>query len=332
MQSDRLKRRAFLTLLSGGAAAAWPRAGRAEQPAKRRTTIGILSTAGNASSALFEAFRQELSRLGHIEGQSVITEFRSARGDLSKLPALADELVRIPVDVIVTDGGAPAALAAMHATSVIPIVMATIGDAVTQGIVENLARPGGNITGFTLQSIGLSAKRLELLKEVVPGLQRVGVLWNPANSARQYAATEEAARALGLTLESGEAQSRMELPDTLGNLIRREVSALVVLPEAMFWNERVAVVIHATAARLPGIYPEREYVDAGGLFAYGPRVVDNFRQAAGYVDRIIKGAKPSDLPVQQPTKFELVLNLQTARVFGLDIPATLLARADDVIE
>jgi putative tryptophan/tyrosine transport system substrate-binding protein len=330
MQFDH-KRRDFITLI-GGVAAAWPSMAWAQQPAKRRTTIGILSTAGNASSVLFEVFRQELGRLGHIEGQTVVTEFRSARSDPSKLPALAGELVRIPVDVIVTDGGAPAALAAMHATSVIPIVMATIGDAVAQGIVDNLARPGGNITGFTLQSIGLSTKRLELLKEVVPGLQRVGVLWNPANSARQYDATEEAARALGLKLESGEAQSRMEVPEALGNLIRRKVSALVVLPEALFWNERVAVVIHATAARLPGIYPEREYVDAGGLFAYGPRVVDNFRQAAGYVDRIIKGARPSDLPVQQPTKFELTINLNTSKAFELTIPPTLLAIADEVIE
>ena len=154
----------------------------------------------------------------------------------------------------------------------------------------------------------------------MPGLQRVGVLWNPANSARQYDATEEAALTLGLKLEFGEAQSRMEVPEALGNLIRRNVSALVVLPEALFWNERVAVVIHATAARLPGIYPEREYVDAGGLFAYGPRVVDNFRQAAGYVDRIIKGARPSDLPVQQPTKFELTINLNTSKAFELTIP------------
>jgi putative ABC transport system substrate-binding protein len=210
--------------------------------------------------------------------------------------------------------------------------MATVGDPVTQGIVDNLARPSGNITGFTLLSIELSAKRLEMLKEIVPGMRRVGVLWNPLNSGPQYATTEEAARALGLTLESGEAQSRGTVPEAIGILRQRNVSALVVLPDGLFWNERVAVVIHATAARLPAIFPEREYVDVGGLLAYGPNVAANFRGAAGYVDRIIKGAKPADLPVQQPTKFELVINLSTAKALGLTIPEAFLLRADEVIE
>jgi putative tryptophan/tyrosine transport system substrate-binding protein len=324
-----MNRREFITLLGG--AAAWPLAAHAQLPARSRVTIGILSTAGNPSSVVFEAFRQELGRLGHIEGHTVITEFRSARGDFSQVPTLAAELVRIPVDVIVTDGGRAAA-AAKSATSVIPIVMATVGDAVAEGIVDNLARPSGNITGFTLLIIELSAKRLELLKEMVPGLRRVGVLWNPLNSTSQYAVTEEAARSLSLTLESGEAQSRIAIPEALVNLSRRNVSALIVLPDGLFWNDRVAVVVQATAARLPGIFPEREYVDVGGLFAYGPRVADNFRRAAGYVDRIIKGAKPADLPVEQPAKFELVINLNTAKALGLTVPPTLLARADEVIE
>jgi putative ABC transport system substrate-binding protein len=322
-------RRDFITLLGG--AAAWPLVARAQQPAKSRVIIGVLSTAGNPSSVLFEAFRHELTRLGHIEGQTVITEFRSAHGDFSQVAVLAAELVRIPVDVIVTDGGRAAA-AAKHATSVIPIVMATVGDAVAEGIVDNLARPSGNITGFTMLTMELSAKRLELLAEMVPGARRVGVLWNPLNSASQYAVTEEAARSLSLTLEPGKAQSRAAISEALGNLSRRNVSALIVLPDALFWNDRVAVVIHATAARLPGMFPEREYIDVGGLFAYGPRVAENFRRAAGYVDRIIKGAKPADLPLEQPSKFELIINLNTAKALGLTVPPMLLARADEVIE
>jgi putative ABC transport system substrate-binding protein len=177
MRINRLRRREFIKLLGGGAAA-WPLAAHGQQPARSRATIGILSTAGDPSSVLFEAFRQELGRLGHVEGHTIITEFRSARGDFSQVPALAAELVRIPVDVIVTDGGRAAA-AAKRATSVIPIVMATVGDAVAEGIVDNLARPSGNITGFTMMTIELSAKRLELLKDMVPRLWRVGVLWNP---------------------------------------------------------------------------------------------------------------------------------------------------------
>jgi putative tryptophan/tyrosine transport system substrate-binding protein len=324
-----MKRREFITLLGG--TAAWPLAARAQQAARSPARIGILSTAGTLANAMFVAFRKELSRLGYIEGRTILIEFRSAGGDFSQVPALAAELVRIPTDVIVTDGG-PAAVAVKNATSVIPIVMATVGDPVTQGLVDNMARPSGNITGFTLLSIELSAKRLELLKELAPGLRRVGVLWNPLNSGPQYAATEEAARALGLTLESGEAQSRGAVPEAIGILRQRNVSALIVLPDALFWNERIAVVIHATAARWPAIFPEREYVDVGGLLAYGPNVAANFRGAAGYVDRIIKGAKTADLPVQQPTKFEMVINLSTAKALGLRIPESFLLRADEVIE
>jgi putative ABC transport system substrate-binding protein len=325
-----MRRREFITLV-GGAAAAWPLAARAQQSARSPARIGILSTAGNLANANFAAFRQELTRLGHVEGRTITTEFRSAGGDFTQVPALATELVRIPVDVIVTDGG-PAAVVAKRATLIIPIVMATVGDPVAQGLVDNLARPSGNITGFTLLSVELSTKRLQLLKEIMPGLRRVGVLRNPMNSGPQYATTEEAARALGLMLESGEAQSRGTVAEAIGTLRHRNVSALVVLPDGLFWNERVAVVIHATAARLPAIYPEREYVDVGGLLAYGPNVAENFRGAARYVDRIIKGAKPADLPIQQPTKFELVINLNTAKALGLDVPPMLLAIADAVIE
>jgi putative ABC transport system substrate-binding protein len=318
-------------IIAGVAATAWAFAARAQQPGAHPARIGILSFAGVATSPLFKAFHDELRRLGQIVGQTVTIEFRSAGGDPPKVSSLATELVRIPVDIIVTDG-APAAVAATRATSAIPIVMATVGDPITLGLVDNLRRPGSNITGFTLLSTELSAKRLELAKEIVPGLRRVGVLWNPLHSTPQFAETEAAARSLGLTVESGQAQSREMVSEAVGMLRHRNVSALVVLPDAMFWNERVAVVTHATATHLPAIFPEREFADVGGLLAYGPNLIENFRGAAGYVDRIIKGAKPADLPVQQPTKFELVINLNTAKALGLDVPSTMLARADEVIE
>jgi putative ABC transport system substrate-binding protein len=324
-----MRRRKFIAL-AGGTALAWPLAASAQQPGSRPTRVGILTFAGIATSSLFNAFHEELRKLGYNDGQTVTIEFRSAGGDPSKVPSLASELVRIPVDIIVTDGS-PAAVAAKRATSGIPIVMATVGDPVTLGVVDNLARPGGNITGFTLLSNELSGKRLQLLKEIVPGLRRVGVLWNSSHGASQYANTGEAARSLGLTIESGEAQSRETLSEAFAILRQRDVSALVVLPDALFWNERVAVVTHAMAAHLPAIFPEREFVDVGGLVAYGPNLIENFRGAAGYVERIIKGAKPADLPVQQPTRFQLVINLNTAHALGLNVPSTVLAIADEVI-
>jgi putative ABC transport system substrate-binding protein len=325
-----MKRRVFITLLCG-AAVAWPHPAKTQQSGVRPARIGILSTAGIPTSSLFEAFRQELRRLGHVEGRNLAIEFRTARGDFPTLPTLASELVNIPVDVIVTDGG-PATLAAKRATSLIPIVMPVSGDPVAQGIVDSMARPGGNITGLSLITLELSSKRIELLKEVVPAMQRTGVLWNPLNSALQFAATEKAGQSLGVTVESGEAQSPAAIPDAIELLVQRGASALIVLPDGLFWNERAAIVARAAMKRLPAIYPEREYVEADGLIAYGPSVPDNFRRAASYVDRILKGAKPADLPIEQPTKFELVVNLKTAKALGLTVPPSLLARADEVIE
>ncbi len=325
----KMKRREFITLVGG--AAAWPVAARAQQPSTRPARIGILTTAGKPNSSLFEALWQELRRLGHLEGRTVTIEFRSANGNFPTLPTLASELVNMPVDIIVTDGG-PAALAAKQATSLIPIVMAVVGDPVTQGIVSNMARPDGNITGFSLITVELSAKRVELLKEIIPWIGRAGVLWNPLNSAPQFAATEKAAQQLGVTIESGVAQDPAAIPIAIDRISDRGALALIVLPDALFWNARVAIVSLAATRRLPAIYPEREFVEAEGLMAYGPSVSENFRRAASYVDRILKGARPADLPIEQPARFELVINLKTAKALGLTVPPTLLARADEVIE
>jgi ABC-type uncharacterized transport system substrate-binding protein len=236
----------------------------------------------------------------------------------------------MPVNIILTDGP-QAALAAMHATSTIPIVMATVGDPIKYGLVDNYARPSGNITGFTLVAIELSSKRFELLRDIFPTIGRVGVLWTRA-ALQTFSATEEASRQLGVAIEPVQSDS----PDTIANAIdqmaRRGASALIVLPDALFWNHRKVVIGRAAAHGLPAIYPEREYAEDGGLVAYGPSVPDNFRRAAGYIDRILKGAKPSDLPIQQPTKFELVINLKTAKALGLDMPPMLLAQTDEVIE
>jgi ABC-type uncharacterized transport system substrate-binding protein len=214
----------------------------------------------------------------------------------------------------------------------VPVVMATVGDAVASGIVSNLARPGGNITGFSLLSVDLSSKRLELLKEVVPAVRRIGVLWSQANTPLQFAATQAAARAFDIAVEPGEVQNADAIASTVDGLAGRGAAGLLVLPEALFWNQRKTIITRATVHRLAAVYPEREYVDDGGLIAYGPSVAENFRRAAGYVDRILKGAKPADLPVQQPSKFELIVSTKSAKAIGLEVPTTLLAAADEVIE
>jgi putative ABC transport system substrate-binding protein len=323
-----VKRREFITLL-GGAAAAGPLAARA-QP-KRMRRIGVLMMAATPDSPLFRAFREELRKLGHIEGQTVSLEFRSSGGDPIRVANLAAELARSSVEMIVTDGTVTAR-AAKDATSTIPIVMATVGDPIASGLVNNLARPDGNLTGFTLFTLELSGKRLELLREAFPSAVRIGVLWNPLNSGPQFEATGQAAATLGIAVESGAAESHDALQRSLADLTGRSISALIVLPDALFWNQRRIIIDRTTAERLPAIFPEREYADDGGLLAYGPSVIDNFRRAAGYVDRILNGASPAELPIQQPTKFELVINLKTAKALGLAVPDKLLALADEVIE
>jgi putative ABC transport system substrate-binding protein len=328
-----MKRRDFITLM-GGTAIAWTLAANAQQLATRPVRIGILTPAGNLASPLFRAFREGLRTLGYIEDRTVELVFHSARGDNAQLPDLARELVRLPVDVIVTDGTA-ASLAAKEVTTTVPIVMAVVTDPVATGLAASFAHPGGNVTGFAFFSTELSAKRLELLKELIPVVQRVGLLWNSANPGggrSQVESIKNAARSLGIALELGEATNHDEISVALDDLKERGASALVVVAEVLFWNERSLIVDRTAAKRLPAVYLEREYVDAGGLLAYGPDLSDNFRRCAGYVDRILKGAKPADLPIEQPTKFELIINLKTAKTIGLTVPATLLARADAVVE
>jgi putative ABC transport system substrate-binding protein len=324
-----MRRREFITLL--GSAAAWPLVAQA-QPSGRPARVGILTPGGELANPLFDAFRQEMRRLGYVEGRTLVLEFRSAAG-ADRLPELAAELVRLPVDVIVVEA-TPAARAAKQATSSIPIVMGVVAEPIETGLVTNLARPDGNITGFTGLSPELGTKRLGLLKEAFPNMERVGVLLNPRNpsNALQLASIKQAAATLGLLVEVAEAATRDAIAAALDQLRERGVSALVVLGDSVYFNEHKFIVLLVTAKRLPAIYPDRVYAEAGGMIFYGPDVRDNFRRAADYVDRILKGAKPGDLPVQQPTKFELIINVAVAKAIGVTLPSGLLLRADEVIE
>jgi putative ABC transport system substrate-binding protein len=302
------------------------------QEARRVFRIGILSPAARPDTAIFDAFRKGLADLGYIDGQNIRIEYQLAAGDHSRLPAMAGELVRLPVDIIVTDGRKSAQIA-HEATRTIPIVGPTLGaDPVTAGLAASLARPGGNVTGFTGFGPELSGKRLELLKEAVPAISRMAALWNPASPMIIRRATEEAAGILGVELRTIEVAVPDEISTGFEAAEAGGAEALVVVPDAMFWNERARIVALAAKHRMPAIYPEREYADDGGLLAYGPSIPDQFRRAATYVDKILKGAKPADLPVQQSTAFELVINLKTAKALGLTVPQSLLARADEAIE
>jgi putative tryptophan/tyrosine transport system substrate-binding protein len=324
-----MRRREVMALIG---AAIWPLAAGAQQSEKVHR-IGILTPAPSDQTPIFSAFRRGLRDLGYIEGLNTRLEFRSARGDSSLLPKLAADLVGLPVDVIVTDGS-PAAVAASQATRRIPVVMGTSGaDPVHLGLVASMARPGGNVTGLTLMQAPLSAKRLDLLRSIFPQADTFTILLNPhPGSEANLRAVQEAARALGpITLRRVDVATpdalRTIAPDTL-----RRGSPILVLPDAMFWNNRQTIVTLISVAGVPALYPEREYVDEGGLIAYGPNVPDNFRRAARYVDLILKGANPGDLPIQEPVKIDLVINLKTAKALGVEIPLTLLGRADEVIE
>jgi putative ABC transport system substrate-binding protein len=329
-------RRAFLGTLAGGLLAA-PRATEAQQAAKV-ARIGYL--AGNLATGphLQEAFRQGLRDLGYVDGRNVIVEYRDAEGKLERLPALAAELVALKVDLIVAAGGTPPAVAAKQATRTTPIVFTSVADPVASGLVTSLARPGGNVTGFSLFAPELAGKRLELLTQAVPGVSRVAVLWQPGGgpgertSKDMLTEAEVATRTLGVRLQVLEARGPGDFDKAFSDMTRAHVGALTVLPSSMFFIERGRLVDLAAKNRLPEVYPAREYVDSGGLMSYGPNLVDLTRRAATYVDKILKGAKPADLPVEQPTKFELVINLKTAKALGLTIPQSLLARADEVIQ
>ena len=327
-----MRRREFITLL-GGAAAAWPLTARAQQPQRMRR-IGRLSPLSVAAEApMLAGLRQGLNELGWIEGQNFAFELRFADGNLDRLPQLADELVREKVDVIVT-GSSPGASAAKNATSTIPIVMVTTGNPVQGGLIATLARPGGNVTGVTALGQVLNAKRLELLKEAVPSLKRVAILTNPASPYTDpfLQESEAAAHALGIEVRVLEARGPHDLERAFEAIVNEHAEALMVLADPMFITHRRRIVELAAKNRLPSVFGERGSVHAGGLIFYGASLPDMYRRAATYVDKILKGVKPADLPVEQPTAFELAINLKTAKVLGLELPWFLQQRADEVIE
>jgi len=326
-----VRRREFITLLSG-AAAAWPLAARAQQPAKV-PRIGFLFYGSPGPSPGIDAFRQGLRELGYIEGQNIAVEYRFASGRVGQLPELAAELVRLKLDVIVTPT-TPASVAAKQATNTIPIVIAGIADAVGAGLITNLARPDGNVTGLTSISAELGGKRLELLKGVVPKASRVAVLHDPADRSNVLILKElqAAAPALGLTLQPLEVQGPGEFEGAFIAMSRERADALFGAPGVLTFEHRKTVVALAAKSRIPTLWGHRQFVDVGGLMSYAVNFYDQCRRAATYVDQILKGSKPADLPVEQPTKFEFILNLKTAKALDLEIPPTLLALADEVIE
>jgi putative ABC transport system substrate-binding protein len=302
------------------------------QPAGRVVRISILAAALGSSSPLFEAFRQGMRELGWIEGQNIIFESRFAEGRNDRLPKLAAELVQLPADVIVTDSTA-AAQAAKNATETIPIVMATIADPLRSGLVASLAHPGRNVTGLTLLAQDLDGKRLELLKEAVPTLARVAVLLNAANpgSVHSLSDTQKAAQTLGLQLQILQVRGPDEFEGAFAAATTEHADGLIQLSDAMLFQNRARLVDLAAKHRLPAIYEVKGFAEVGGLMSYGPNIPDQYRRAATYVDKILKGAKPADLPVEQPMKFELVINLKTAQALGLTIPPMLLFQADEII-
>jgi ABC-type uncharacterized transport system substrate-binding protein len=329
-----MDRRTFLAG-TGAVLLAAPRASEAQQAAKI-ARIGYLVTSLAVSPHPQEAFRQGLRDLGYVEGRTVVIEYRDAEGKPERFPAVATELVALKVDVIVA-GPTLAALAAKQATKTIPIVFANAADPVASGLVTSLARPGGNVTGLSMLAPELVGKCLELLTQAVPGVSRVALLWQPGSSGERtekdmLKEADVAARALGVRLQLVEARGPADVDRAFSDMTRTRAGALAVLPSSMLFNERRRLVDLAAKNRLPAVYPLREFVDAGGLMAYGANIADNYRRAATYVDKILGGAKPADLPMQQPTKLDLVINLKTAKALGLTIPPSLPARADEVVQ
>ena len=325
-----MKRREFITLL-GGVAASWSLAARAQQPG-RLPTIGFLGGAtASAWTNWSAAFVQRLRELGWSEGRTVSIEYRWAEGRHERAAEIAAEFVRLKVDVIITSGGVLSAV--KQATSTIPIVIAVANDPVGAGFVSSLARPGGNITGLSLQTTDLAAKRLELLREIAPGIRRLGVLANIGNAAAvpEIDEVQAAARILGLEVVTSEMRQAEDITSAF-TAFRSGAEALYVCTDPLILAQRARINTLALAARLPTIYGPREHVEAGGLMSYGANFPDLFRRSADLVDKILRGAKPSDLPVEQPIKFDLIINLTTAKTLGLTVPPTLLARADEVIE
>ena len=325
----RMRRREFMSLLGSGAA--WPFAARAQQ-AGQQATIGFLGTSTPADlNQRTVAFVQRLRELGWIEGRTIAIEYRWAEGRDERFTEIAAELVRLKVAVIVTVGSAVPAV--KQATSVVPIVFAISGDPIGMGLVASLAQPGGNVTGLSSQATDLAGKRVELLREVIPGLRRLAIMANVGYPAAvlDMREVEAATRMLGLEAVTMEIQRAENIAPGL-EALKGRADALYVCGDPLVVANRIRINILALGARLPAMYSSREYVEGGGLMSYGPNTADLFRRAAEYVDKILRGAKPGDIPVEQPTKFELAIHLTTAKVLGIQIPPSLLARADEVIE
>jgi putative ABC transport system substrate-binding protein len=328
-----MRRREFIGLLIG-VAVAWPVAARAQRPASKLYRIGILETVPSALNvANLEAFRKGLLELGYFEGKNYVIEYRSAEGFPERFPQLASELVRFPVDFIVTRG-TPAALAARDATSNIPVVMASTGDPVGVGLVASLARPGGNITGLSSFSTELAGKRIELVKELLPGISRVGLLANMSNPALSlsWEETKRVARELDLEAQLLDVRNASDVGRAFDAAVARKIGAIVVGLDTFTQVNCQLIVDSAAQTRLPALYPGREFVDAGGLMSFRLSFSKLYSRAASLVDKIIKGARPGDIPIEQPTTLEMVVNLKTADALGITIPPSVMVRADEVVE
>jgi putative ABC transport system substrate-binding protein len=326
-----MKRRTFIAAL-GSAAAAWPPTARAQQAGKL-PIIGFLgATTPSAQSQWTASFVQRLRELGWIEGRTVAIEYRWAEGRSERAAEIAAEFVRLKVDVIVTSGTSPV-LAAKQATAVLPIVFAAAGDPVGTGLVASLARPGGNVTGLSLQAIDYVGKKLELLREVVPGLRRLAIVVNVGSpiGVLELGEVQAMARTLGLEVITSEIRRAEDIAPAF-EALKGRAEALYVVTDPLLTTNRARIHTLAMGARLPTMHDGREYVEGGGLMSYGPNRPDLFRRVADHVDEILRGAKPADIPVEQPTKFDLIINLTTAKALGLEVPQSLLARADEVIE
>jgi putative ABC transport system substrate-binding protein len=325
-----MKRREFITILGG--VAAWSVTARAQQRAKI-ARIGFLRYA-SPHEKQFNAFRNGLRALGYVEGQNIVIEQRYAAGALDRLGELAADLVRLDMDVIVVDGSRTA-MAAKAATRAVPVVFSLASDPVAEGLAASMARPGGNLTGLTL-SVGyqLAGKRVEMLKDIKPDISRLAVLAQPDNlTTRPYLLeVEKACAVLGLIMRTFEARSLDDLPRAFAAMMEWRADGLTTLPDGLLFSQRARIVTLALDSKLAAVHPEAEFVQAGGLVSYGPSLADLFRRAASYVDKILKGTKPAELPIEQPSKFELVVNLEAARTLGLTINREFLLRADEVIE
>jgi putative ABC transport system substrate-binding protein len=327
-----MRRRDFLTLLGGAVAAASLAA--AAQEARKVPHIGFLgNSTATLEANLLAPFREALRDLGYVEGRNIVIEYRWAEGNYERFPSLITELIALKVDVIVT-AGTPASLAVKKATNSIPLVMVAVGDPVGTGLVASLARPGGNTTGLTSVSPDLEGKRLELLREVIPGISHIAVLWNSVSPSQviQEKEVQAAAQVLRMKVLSLGVRTPEEIENSFAVIIRERPGALLVLADRLFLHHRDRIMDFAAKHGLPGVHAYRELVESGGLMSYGPSYAGMHRRAADYVDKILKGAKAGDLPIEQPAKVELVINLKTARALGITIPQSLLLRADEVIQ